>query len=293
MATRIRGQGPCRRAVTMAMLVTMASPHIAMARTWKDIQLLHSFETPLQVVDLDFLFSPTDPLGTPAPTGPTFSPTLAPITAQPTLGPTSLPTRDPTLAPTASPTMPPTNLPTDVPDPYPSNEPPDNPDPWYFNYDTRPEAQYGPGYPGILVGDAGFSVSFKNNGWTYVENPPDFYWKEFSNDGFGPWVGTLDNHIPDRNRCHNVGMQSPIDVAHNNLGVCHEHHEVRSLTGDYRITGNKVAKKIESNKLRLVFDRRPCKDLKNVDCQGMYIATDCLFLIFEMFCIGQHHLYSQ
>jgi hypothetical protein len=38
--------------------------------------------------------------------------------------------------------------------------------------------------------------------------------------------------------------------------------------GDFRITGDKIVKKIESNKLRFVYDRRPCGDLNNVACQG-------------------------
>ena len=38
--------------------------------------------------------------------------------------------------------------------------------------------------------------------------------------------------------------------------------------GDFRITGDKVEKRIESNKLRLVYNRRPCADLTDVACQG-------------------------
>jgi hypothetical protein len=38
--------------------------------------------------------------------------------------------------------------------------------------------------------------------------------------------------------------------------------------GDFRITGDRIVKKIESNKLRFVYDRRPCGDLNKVACQG-------------------------
>lgn len=38
--------------------------------------------------------------------------------------------------------------------------------------------------------------------------------------------------------------------------------------GDFRIIGNRVTKKIMSNKLQLVWDRRPCGDLKKIECQG-------------------------
>lgn len=259
-----------KKIVLSVMPALLMLRHVG-ARSWRDVETLHGLEPPLPF-DLNQLFSSTDPLNTPSPTGPTSAPTV-PATSQPTVSPTLVPTLVPTTSPTTAPTFSPptsspTSSPTDVPDPYPFNEPPNNPDPWYFNYDTRPDALYGPGHPGIVPNNDGFTVNFKNNGWTAVSNPPDSYWREFDDNGFGPWKGTLANHIPERNRCHRVGMQSPIDVFHNNLGVCHEHHEVRSLPGDFRITGDKVTKKIESNKLRLIFNRRPCGDLRNVACQG-------------------------
>ena len=196
-------------------------------RTWRDIPPLHGLD-PMQPFDMESMFSPKNPLN-----APTSLPTIT-LTSSPTVVPTLAPTDAPTLAPTVAPTFPlptstPTDAPTGLPDPYPFNEPPDNPDRWYFNYDMRPEAKYGPGYPGITPNGSGFTVEFKNNAWGNVENPPDSYWKEFSNNGFGPWKGTLDNHNPDKNRCHRVGLQSPIDVRHNGGGKCVEHHEVRSL----------------------------------------------------------------
>ena len=203
------------------------------ARSWRDIELLHGFD-PMQPFDMEEMFSVENPLNTPAPTEPTASPTF-PATSKPTAVPTLAPTEAPTFSPTTSPTYPlptnsPTELPTGVPDPYPFNPPPDNPENWYFNYDDRPDAEYGPGHYGMISdGKGGFTAGVKNNAWATVENPPDFYWKEFSANGDGPWKGVLANHNPHKNRCGRVGLQSPVDVRHNGLGTCEEHHEVRSL----------------------------------------------------------------
>lgn len=203
-------------------------------RSWRDIQPLHGLD-PMQPFDVERMFSPRNPLNTPSPTAPTSSPTF-PATSKPTALPT---TTAPTPNPTAEPTLPhptsaPTDAPTGIPDPYPFNDPPTDPDPWYFNYDMRPKAKYGPGHPGITPNGNGFTVTFKNNGWGNVDNPPDFYWKEFMNSGFGPWKGTLAVHNPAKNRCHRVGMQSPIDVRHNGGKECVEHHEVRSLVRRFK-----------------------------------------------------------
>ena len=50
--------------------------------------------------------------------------------------------------------------------------------------------------------------------------------------------------------------------------------------GDFRITGDKIEKRIESNKLRLIYNRRPCADLDDVACQGKNV----LGLYFHEFC---------
>jgi hypothetical protein len=141
----------------------------------------------------------------------------------------------PSQVPTDAPTSPaPTQEPTFV-DPYPFNEPPRNPDRWYFNYDTRPGAKYGPGTPGFTPRNGGFDVTFMNNAWSNVANPPGFYWNEFTNQGYGPWKDTLSVHSPAKNRCHRIGFQSPIDVRVNNKKKCEEHHEVRSLVSHLQI----------------------------------------------------------
>ena len=117
--------------------------------------------------------------------------------------------------------MAPTDLPTETPDPYPFNPPPDRPNGWYFNYDDRPDAEHGPGHYGMVSdGKGGFTAGIKNNGWANVESPPQSYWEEFAGNGNGPWKGILANHNPLKNRCGNMGLQSPIDVRHNGLGTC-------------------------------------------------------------------------
>ena len=236
----------------LVCLVLKARP--LAARSWRDIQPLHGFG-PMQPFDMELMISPKNPLNEP-----TSSPTH-PVTSKPTVVPTMAPTDVPTSFPTTAPTFPlptstPTDSPTGFPDPYPFNDPPTDPDPWYFNYDMRPEAKYGPGYPGITPNGNGFTVAFKNNEWGNVDNPPNFYWKEFMDNGFGPWEGTLANHIPAKNRCHRVGLQSPIDVRHNGGGVCEEHHEVRSLVRFANRTSKTFACSFFSNMLPCVSDGR-------------------------------------
>jgi hypothetical protein len=189
-----------------------------MARSWREIEPLHGLDPTDHFLDTDVLLRASNPLNEPTP-----SPTTPPTTSPPTQAPTAAPT-------TASPTEAPTASPTEPPDPYPFNEPPSNPDPWYFNYDTRDTAKYGPGKVGFAARrDGGFDVTFMNNAWRNVNNPPNFYWNEFDRQGTGAWADTLSGHNPSRNRCNRVGYQSPIDVRVNGKGRCEEHHEVRSL----------------------------------------------------------------
>ena len=229
------------------------------ARTWKDIELLHGLSPPPFNVDVlldlqtekdpldPFVFVPTSGKPVAAPTAsPALQPTLVPSTKYPTWQPTDRPqappTRFPTQFPTSlAPTSPhpssrPSSQPSEEPDPYPFNEPPLFPNPWYFNYDTRPNARYGPGYNTLKFTNAGFSTQYENNQWANsdrvdVASDPDFYWTEFDSEqqgGSGPWMNTLANHLPTRNQCGRVGLQSPINVEHNGLGECEETHEIRS-----------------------------------------------------------------
>ena len=220
------------------LVVALTASRVSARRTWRDIEPLHGLD-PMLPFDMEEMLNAQNPLNTPAPTEPTQSPTF-PATSKPTAVPTLAPTDAPTFMPTTSPTYPlptsaPTDLPTQTPDPFPFNPPPDKPDNWYFNYDDRPDAQYGPGHYGMVSdGKGGFAAGIKNNGWENVGNPPKSYWEEFAGDGSGPWKAVLANHNPLKNRCGRVGMQSPVDVRHNGLGKCHEHHEVRSLVSFLR-----------------------------------------------------------
>ena len=204
---------------TLAILPWLLAVPVA-SRTWRDIETLHGME-PDDHFDVDFMLRATNPLNEPTPL-----PTTAPSLPGPTASPSAAPT-------TSSPTEAPSSAPTEPPDPYPFNEPPPNPDPWYFNYDTRDTAKYGPGTVGFTPRrDGGFDVRFMNNGWANVANPPNNYWKEFDKNGYGPWKDSLSVHSPEKNRCHRVGFQSPIDIKVTGKRKCEEHHEVRSLVGN-------------------------------------------------------------
>lgn len=163
------------------------------ARSWRDILPIEALIV-LDHVDIVKLLNAKDPLFTIPPTfdaasshAPTFTPTGWP-TLTPTIAPT---TAKPTLVPTATPsTATPTSLPSSAPsiEPFPENEVPLFADDSYFNYDTRPDARYGPGQPVMVQSGNGFTVSYENNKWADVVTPSDSYWKEFTDDGFGKKV---------------------------------------------------------------------------------------------------------
>jgi carbonic anhydrase len=190
----------------------------------------------------------------------------------PSASPSALPTAGPTFAPTLEPSTAPSRKPTTAPtvDPYTPNEPPLDPDPAYFNYDTSPTALYGPGQLVAQQQQPGgfYTTTMVNNQWGNVQRPVEFgYWDEFTaTAGFGAWKQTLEIHQPWRNKCAIGTLQSPIDLVENG-GVCQEHHQVRSLPGEFGLAGNRVKKLIEPNKLRLLYQRRPCSDLANPACQ--------------------------
>lgn len=226
------------------------------SRSWTSIELLHSIEP------TDGLSASTFESDPYLESSATDYPIQSPIVySSPTIGTGPLPTRIPFDSGY-------TPAPSPDPDPYPVNPTPANPPRGYFNYDDQDSALYGPGYLALVRGDNGFSIAYHNNGWANVQNPVGnaFYWNEFSNDyGFGAWAGSLGEHDFEQNQCANVGMQSPIDIRLSGV-ACVEHHQIRSLPGDYSVSGSKVEKRIESNKLRLVFQRRPCADLLNTLC---------------------------
>ena len=97
----------------------------------------------------------------------------------------------------------------------------------YFNYDQDAGAPFGPGNPRTVRHNATtFKTEYVNNAWESDVVPEDFYWSEFDIGGHGPWAETLASRIPSRNRCHRVGLQSPIDVRENGA-ICYEHHQIR------------------------------------------------------------------
>lgn len=193
----------------------------------------------------------------------TNRPSPAP-SATPSLSPTRTPTSSPTPYPTPAPTFSPTQQPSD--DPFRENEVPKSPKSSYFNYEQGGAAAFGPGQLQLKRLGGFFQLEQENNNWGKVVIEPDNYWAEFTASGFGPWKDVLDIHQPLRNQCAVGNLQSPIDVKENG-GICREHHEVRSLPGDFGVRGSHVEKRIESNKLRLFYERRPCADLDNEACQ--------------------------
>lgn len=199
-------------------------------RNWQSISPKHGFEPP--EMDINEWRFEVNPLFT-------DSPTMAPTTDIPSMQPSDPPTNKPTAFPTSNPTDAPTTSPTAMPtssDPYPNNPVPLNPPRWYFNYDASPNSRYGPGYVGVIrdQGSNEFRVGIKNNQWGLVGSPPSNYWEEFTDNGYGPWRGSLGNRNPTRNMCNRVGRQSPIDVRSTGAR-CDEFHEVRSLVSKLRV----------------------------------------------------------
>lgn len=197
----------------------------------------------------------------------TNAPSPSPVTLS--SSPTPAPTKIPTITPTFDPTAIPSTSPSES-DPFPPNEPPSNPDPWYFNYDLSPTSLYGPGRIGLMYDteNKNFKARIRDDHWGGLPRPPreSDYWVEFSDKGFGTWESVLGTHDPLQNKCSSGSLQSPIDLRDSGA-VCREHHEVRSRPGNFRVTGGRVQKRIESNKLRLIYERRPCSDLSMIDCQ--------------------------
>jgi carbonic anhydrase len=170
--------------------------------------------------------------------------------------------------PTATPTLKskPTSPPTATLDPYPQIPAPKSPDPWYFDYDTRRAARYGPGFPSFDITNGVLERGFQNNAWAAAAISPNNSNREFSIYGYGPWKGVLAPRDPLRNMCGRIGSQSPIDLRDSGA-ECEEHHQVRTRPGHFRLESSHVTKQIEPNKLRLLYERRPCSNLGLVQCQ--------------------------
>lgn len=251
----------------MAAAILLVPRHSCWARSYRDIELVHAMSQPdpmrnlyIQQRENGLLQKNLTEL---PPTTNTQDP--RPPTA-PLQAPTLYPAGSPSLDPSISPSLSPTTVPT-IGDPYPPANEPLDPEPWYFNYNTSDGAKYGPGTVGLAYQANGFfKAGIRNDNWGKASRPPNDYWLEFTGEGFGPWKSVLDVHGPTQNKCSTGTLQSPIDVRENGAS-CREHHEVRSLPGDFQVSGRRVEKRIQSNKLRLVYERRPCSNLNVVACQ--------------------------
>lgn len=217
---------------TLFIIIGCQLPVFTLSRSWTEIYPYHGFSS----VDWGGLaaLSEQDPLSpitvSPSPTeNPTLMPTVIPSpTSKPTGRPTELPTSSPTIMPSVSPTTAPVT-PAPSQRAYPEIPPPQNPNEGYFNYDYRTIHSYGPGQPQLVhYNSSYFRYAYPGNAWTKVSTTVYNYWNEFGNDGFGPWQGTLAEHMPGTNKCDNVGLQSPIDVRETVGSRCREDHEIRS-----------------------------------------------------------------
>jgi hypothetical protein len=227
---------------TLLIMTGCQLPVCTLSRSWTEIDPYHGFS----VIDWSGLagLSEKDSFSSimvsPSPTeNPTFEPTFEPTenpTLEPTLipSPTSKPTGRPTGLPTSSPSMMASVAPmtlTTAPSQraYPEIPPPQNPDAGYFNYDHRSINPYGPGQPQLInYNSTTYRYAYPGNGWTKVSTSVYNYWNEFGSNGFGAWMGTLAEHMPEMNKCDNVGLQSPIDVRETEGSLCREDHEIRS-----------------------------------------------------------------
>lgn len=283
-----------RLALTLLLSVQVVG---CWARSYRDVKLMHSMSEPdilgklyLQEKEMFYLAErpvfnllPSPEIRNPTTNAPSPMPSRT-STQTPTQQPTTIPSSSPTLSPSLNPSGVPTSTPSMLPtvgDPYPPSDAPLYPNPWYYNYNTSYGAKYGPGIVGLVAHDDSgiFDTGMRNENWGRVSHPPDDYWTEFTDQGFGPWKSVLQIHGPTQNQCSTGKLQSPIDLRENGA-LCQEHHEVRSLPGDFQVTGQSVEKRIEPGKLRLVYPRRPCADLSLKECQepDPPAAGTCLYM---------------
>lgn len=226
------------------------------ARTWKDTLPMHnpnvselSGQEYLQtkedmLLDANFNPGPEDSIVERSPSTNAPSP-------MPSNSPSSAPSSTPSSLPSLSPTTSPSNAPSGTPSvddfiPISGVQNPDDPAPWFFSYDEK--SQFGP------------------KQWGSVQNPSQYYWDEFDDPGFGPWDKVLARRDVRKNLCGSGRRQSPIDLYTGGDNTCMEFHQARTNAGNFPITGKDVEKRIESNKLRLVYPRRPCSHFRHSDC---------------------------
>jgi carbonic anhydrase len=266
--------------VAMALVFLVCSLKRTTGRSWKEVPRLHDHDPIdtsriLYLQQQDMLYkSQVDNLQSsllkrPPRTIPQeHSPTTVAPSPSPSVHPTKLPTEMPTNSPTTNPTTTPSRSPTSSPtiDPYKDSESPENPDGWYFNYDASSRLGPGGGISLVQSQNGTFEVNMQPDHWGQVSRPPNDYWKEFGDEGFGPWKQTLQSHDLSKNVCSTGMLQSPIN-ARENGALCHESHQIRTKPGDFQISGNRIKKRIESNKLRLIYDRRQCSNMTLIACQ--------------------------
>jgi hypothetical protein len=111
---------------------------------------------------------------------------------------------------------------------YPTNEVPLNPPRDYFNYDISTDAEHGPGNPTYYQYGNEYRIRYMNNEWANVQKSGnfDYYWDEFSSNGFGAYKSVLANHNMDQSVCASGNIQSPIDIRLSGV-ACVETHQVR------------------------------------------------------------------
>lgn len=227
-------------------------------RPWKEVVLKHEMNQPdnaglafLEDLEQRLLeesksrISPS-PSVSPSPTA-ERSPTTNGPSPNPSASPSHCPSMEGSDAPTKLQSSFPSGLPSESPspppteDPYPQGRPPQDKK-GYFNY--NPAAYEGPNF------------------WGSIDLPDDYYWTEFDADGFGTWKGVLFEREPWENKCKKGKRQSPIDVRENGA-ICEEFHEIRDQPGEFKLTSPQVDKRIESNKLRVVYPRRLCHNVSH------------------------------
>ena len=266
-----------RRIVVSTLLVVFLANHRCMGRHWRDVYTenvhepidtsLHLYLQQQEMIyksivnsNASLLLKPQTPASIFESMPSTIAPSPSP-SSDPTMSPTGTPTISPSEAPTVTPTTSPTSAPTV--DPFKDHVPPDNPDLWYFNYDDTPIVN---GEIVLVQNPNGlFEVGSQQNSWGTVSLPPNHYWNEFSDTGFGTWKDVLQIHEPSKNQCGDGQMQSPIDVRENGA-TCRERHQIRSRPGNTQ--GGGIQKRIESNKLRLIYERRLCSNITMRMCQN-------------------------
>lgn len=233
------------------------------ARSWKSFEISREINQPdkagldyLKKIGLQLLNESIHQLFQ----APVVAPTIRlPTSLAPSPSPSNGPTNVPSDAPSDSPSVLPSYQPSDRPSGRPSSAPSVDPYPriknlnegdrGYFNYDQSPDSVYGP------------------SKWGSVGVPDLYYWDEFGSNGYGPWKGVFSDQNYHENLCERgLKHQSPIDVRET-FGECKETHEIREEKGDWSLHDTRVDKRIEPNKLRIIFPRRPCANINATECQ--------------------------